>query len=161
MNQSDKLLFQLVKRGCKDDNGECRYCYNNLEGGQNEYDPAPHSDWCVFMDAVKHLVNRDIEDDITIGECYEPAMWIVDPETATKYLELLVKRAVRYHGISEEEALMSEKGNIGYYSGYFDPDTARRCHELFGAVHPIFGTSIVTPKQAFDTGFKLAKGDGK
>jgi len=161
MKLADKVLFQLVKRGCKDDNGECRYCYNNLTEVRNSFDPCQHSDWCVFMEAVKYLVNRELDDEMTIGECYEPAMWIADAETAAKYLRALVTHSVRFHGIPEDDALSAVKENIGYYSGYFDPDTARRCIDLFCAVHPIFGASIATPKQAFEAGYKLGKGDGE
>jgi hypothetical protein len=29
--------------------------------------------------------------------------------------------------------------NVGYLSGYYDPDTMARVQRLFGVVHPVFG----------------------
>lgn len=50
--------------------------------------------------------------------------------------------------------------NIGYLSGYYGTDDMRRIQEWFGAAHPIFGSAVPTPKEAFEAGRQLASGQG-
>ena len=47
--------------------------------------------------------------------------------------------------------------NIGYLTGYCDPDTMTRIQSWFGVAHPIFGTSTLTPEEAFNAGQEWAK----
>ena len=47
------------------------------------------------------------------------------------------------NNISEEDAAKAAISNIGYMSGYYDSKTATLLHKKYGAVHPIFGTSII------------------
>lgn len=44
--------------------------------------------------------------------------------------------------------------NIGYLSGYCSPERMAEIQELFGVSHPVFGKSIPTPKEAFETGLE-------
>jgi len=47
--------------------------------------------------------------------------------------------------------------NIGYLSGYYGRDDMRRIQEWFGVSHPIFGTSVPSPEDAFAAGEQMAK----
>lgn len=47
--------------------------------------------------------------------------------------------------------------NIGYISGYFDRETAKKILKVFETAHPIFGTSEPTPEEAFELGRKLGE----
>ena len=100
-----------------------------------------------------------LPDEMTIGDAYGPAMEIIDLDEAQKYLEALIDRNVRITGNTRAEAHRIELSNLGYYSGYYDHETMVRVNELFGAIHPIVGTStkLVSPKKAFKMGKKLVK----
>jgi hypothetical protein len=84
----------------------------------------------------------------TIGEIYGPAMEITDPEEAKVYFEALVKHILALDIedepkiTSREEAEKLIRGNLGYYSGYYDSKTMQRVFKLFSCAHPIFGTSV-------------------
>jgi hypothetical protein len=47
--------------------------------------------------------------------------------------------------------------NIGYLAGYCDTEIAQRIWDWFECAHPIFGTHIPTPDEAFNAGQRLAK----
>lgn len=79
-----------------------------------------------------------LEKDITIGQKYDPAMKIADQEEADWYFELCVEHCMSF-GNDRQKAEEIERGNIGYYAGYFDSETQQRVQKLFGAIHPIFG----------------------
>ncbi|KKK91992.1 hypothetical protein LCGC14_2707400, partial [marine sediment metagenome] len=93
---------------------------------------------------------------ITIGEKYNPAMKITDPEEAKAYFELCVQHCMKYSDkpMDREEAERIQSANIGYYAGYYDRETGRRVQKLFGVVHPIFGKvdDYPTPERAFVMG---------
>jgi len=57
--------------------------------------------------------------------------------------------------LSKKQARQLCLTNIGYTSGYGEPDEARRVLKLFGTTHPIFGKSYPTPQVAFEMGQKL------
>lgn len=46
--------------------------------------------------------------------------------------------------------------NIGYLAGYQDSATARQIWDWFQCAHPIFGTYLPTPEEAFEAGKKMA-----
>lgn len=46
--------------------------------------------------------------------------------------------------------------NVGYLSGYYDRDTMVKVQRMFGAAHPIFGSSVPTPDEAFAMGQEWA-----
>ncbi len=82
----------------------------------------------------------DFPDEITIGDCYGPAMKITDYNEAQEYLAGLIRRQMRLHpGRSFNDARKVELANLGYYSGYGSQETMKRVQALFGAVHPVFG----------------------
>lgn len=94
---------------------------------------------------------------ITIGDKYGPAMEITDQAEAIEYFEACVRHCMG-HGKDRAEAEKIERSNLGYYSGYYDGETAQRVFRLFNCSHPIFGTSLSRPtaQEAFDAGKKLA-----
>lgn len=99
-----------------------------------------------------------LPDHMTIGECYRPAMEIKTVEEAQDYFEALVERNMRIRPEhTREDAEKIERENIGYYAGYYDYETSQRVLTLFGAVHPIFGTSSPDAKAAFELGQELAE----
>lgn len=75
---------------------------------------------------------------ITIGEKYGPAMEITDQSEADAYLEECVQHSISL-GKTRKEAEAIERGNLGYYAGYYDNETRERVERLFRCSHPIFG----------------------
>jgi hypothetical protein len=78
------------------------------------------------------------------GEKYHPAMQVQTEQEATEYLHKLVMyHASRYDGSdgarTSEQIYAIERGNIGYWTGYFDGETYERVNRLFKSVHPVFG----------------------
>lgn len=49
------------------------------------------------------------------------------------------------------------EANVGYFTGYLTNAECRRIQSLFGVSHPIFGTTIPTPEEAFKAGVKWGK----
>lgn len=99
------------------------------------------------------------EDNATIGDLYHPAMVITDQAEAHEYLEALVQHCMRLSGVSREEAERIQRANLGYFSGYYDYETMLRVEELYGAVHPVFGSVQAGPpslEEAFEAGRNLA-----
>ncbi len=47
--------------------------------------------------------------------------------------------------------------NIGYMSGYYGHDDAKRIRDWFGVVHPIFGDTNPTPDEAYRAGLEWGK----
>lgn len=51
--------------------------------------------------------------------------------------------------------------NIGYLTGYFDPEIAAKMRKLFGVRHPVFAFGTPTAEEAFEAGLKLSEGVSK
>jgi hypothetical protein len=103
--------------------------------------------------------------DITIGEKYGPAMEITDQADADAYFEECVKHMMA-RGHSRPEAERLERHNLGYYAGYYGPETRERVERLFRCAHPIFGSIArhgpPTVEEAMTTGEtigRLVRGD--
>lgn len=47
--------------------------------------------------------------------------------------------------------------NIGYSSGYYSRDMAKKILELFEVEHPVFGRAQLTSEEAFELGKKLGE----
>lgn len=94
-----------------------------------------------------------MEDDRTIEETYGPAMEMTDQATADAYFEELVLSRVQ-SGLSREEAERLERGNLGYYAGYYCNEVRERVERLFDCAHPIFGkiAEVGPPRDAFAAG---------
>ncbi len=91
----------------------------------------------------------------TIGGLYRPAMEVQTQGEADAYLEALIGWSISYWGQTREEATKIQLSNIGYFTGYYDSDTAQRVMRLFRTAHPIFGTSTPTAEEALEAGRKL------
>ncbi len=112
------------------------------------------SKWPIEYDA-------SFSDLLTNGEVYGPAMEITDPEEAKFYFEKLVVRTMRVSGCTREEAIVTEKTNLGYYSGYYDQETIRRVQNLFDCKHPILGSADDIAELDARTVFALGVMQGK
>lgn len=76
----------------------------------------------------------------TFGEKYGPAMAIQTEEEARAWFEKCVEHTMTF-GKDRKEAEAVERLNIGYYTGYYDDETAERVMRLFNVTHPIFGNA--------------------
>ena len=76
---------------------------------------------------------------MTIGEKYRPAMELDDEGAAHDYFERCVEHTMFWHGKTREEAEQLERGNLGYFAGYYNSETRERVERLFKCAHPIFG----------------------
>lgn len=96
-----------------------------------------------------------MQEDITIGDKYRPAMAIQTQEEADRYFEECVAHAMA-HGYSREEAEKIERVNLAYFAGYYDNETRERVERLFRCAHPVFGSiaenGAPTPEEAFNMG---------
>jgi hypothetical protein len=90
--------------------------------------------------------------EITIGDKYSPAMKITDQAEADEYFEACVDHMMR-RGHSREEAERIERGNLGYYAGYYDHETRARVEQLFRCAHPIFGAIAQNGPPTFSEAF--------
>ena len=99
--------------------------------------------------------------EITLREKYAPAMNITDQSKADAYFEECVKHSMSF-GKTRAEAENLERGNLGYYAGYYDAETRERVERLFHCCHPVFGSiakdGAPTSERAFESGRKMARG---
>lgn len=89
----------------------------------------------------------------TYHDLYRPAIDITDEAGAAAYLEQLVTRHMRMTNHSREQAEAIERGNIGYYAGYFDPETRARVERLFQCEHPVFGAIATNGPPSLEEAF--------
>lgn len=91
---------------------------------------------------------------LTYGECLEPAMNITDEADAKQYFEAYL--AFQQKNMQEADGKHTAeeicKINLGYFAGYYDNETQKRVDILFNTQHPIFGSAIPTPAEAFECG---------
>jgi hypothetical protein len=99
--------------------------------------------------------------EMTIGEKYGPAMTITDEAEAAAYFERCVAHSMEHFGKTRHEAEELERANLGYYAGYYDPETRERVERLFSCAHPVFGKverfGQPTPEQAVAAGVRRAQ----
>lgn len=97
----------------------------------------------------------------TYGETLGPAMQITDQAEADAYFKALVDYHVARWHVSRAEAEKSERGNLGYYAGYYDSETRERVERLFRCSHPVFGSIAekgeLTAEEAFAMGKKWGR----
>lgn len=87
------------------------------------------------------------EDLVTVGDFMSKGIDHCDtPEEAQAFMALL--RGVSAHANED----------IGYLSGYYGRDDARRIREWFGVVHPVFGNHEPTFAEALLAGATMAAG---
>lgn len=98
---------------------------------------------------------------ITHGDKYGPAMKILDEDEAEAYFAACVEHTMKTFGTSREEAESSERMNLGYWAGYYDPETRARVERLFRCEHPVFGKIAdkgpPSPEEAFAAGVRFAE----
>ncbi len=97
----------------------------------------------------------------TYGDILTPTKEVENREEAKIYFEAYVAYLAEHQangepGMQGYDPTAVASANIGYYSGYFDNETMSRVQDLFDVSHPVFGRSIPTAKEAFDTGVLLA-----
>ncbi len=94
-------------------------------------------------------------DDISPAHKYGPALLITGAEEARAYFELCVEHTLRTSEVDRQAAERIERENIGYWGGYGTFEQRQRMERLFGAVHPVFGSTErgpVTAEQAMALG---------
>jgi hypothetical protein len=78
-------------------------------------------------------------------------------ERARELVDQQVREMVDVLQYAEPEARRITLVNIGYYSGYFDNETADKIMDLFETEHPIFGRTHPTPEEALRLGRELGQ----
>ncbi len=96
----------------------------------------------------------------TYGDIYGPAMSLTTKDEADDWWESAVANLTARCDLSREEAEDVVGQNLGYWTGYYDRETAQQAFELFAhrnVSHPIFGKRTdVTPEEAFSAGVRFA-----
>ena len=72
-----------------------------------------------------------IPDKATMGDKYGPAMEMKTQAEADAYFEELVIHNIAHSDHTKEEAEEIERGNLGYFAGYYDNKTRMRVEKLF------------------------------
>ena len=97
-----------------------------------------------------------MQDKITYGEKYDPAMKITDQAEADRYFNECVEHTMRMRPTDRADAERIERSNLGYWAGYCDNATRERVERLFRCAHPFFGAIAEngqpTPEEAFEMG---------
>ena len=102
-------------------------------------------------------MSKPLPTNITLRDKYGPAMAITEQAEADEYFARCVEHTMSF-GHSREKAEAINRGNLGYWAGYYDEETQVRVHRLFRCVHPFFGTTTPSTQKAFEAG--IAKGEG-
>lgn len=101
-----------------------------------------------------------MDENITIGDKYGPAMTITDQAEADAYFEQCVQHNLSFGEHDRAEAERVERMNLGYYAGYYDHETRLRVERLFRCRHPVFGSAEsgpADPTAAYMTGMQMGK----
>jgi len=88
---------------------------------------------------------------------YAAAMRVKTQQEAKEFLEALLQDISEKFGGTPESHRATQLSNIGYFTGYYDAETAERVVRLFGCEHPIFGRSRPTTDEAFDAGKRIGR----
>ena len=80
-----------------------------------------------------------IKTNVTFCERYGPAMDMKTQSEADEYFEALVLHNMQNSSHTKAEAIEIEKGNLGYFAGYYSNEVRQRVEKLFRCHHPIFG----------------------
>jgi hypothetical protein len=102
-----------------------------------------------------------MQDKITYGDKYDPAMSITDQAEADLYFNACVEHTMRVRPADRAEAERIERSNLGYWAGYYNNATRKRVERLFRCAHPIFGLiaekGAPTPEEALEIGRSMGK----
>ena len=97
-------------------------------------------------------------DTISYGEKYGPAMEIRDQADADVYFDRCVEHLMRRRPeMSRTDAERIERGNLGYFAGYYNAETMERVNRLFRTTHPVFGGTAPIAEEAFKAGRRMAE----
>ena len=84
-------------------------------------------------------------------------------ETYYKITEIIDK-ALTLEGAEQKEFVKEfcalgpyARQNVGYFSGYYNEEKARKIMDVFETSHPIFGSHRPTAQEAYEMGQKLGK----
>ncbi len=109
------------------------------------------------------MTTEEFPHDVKYGDKYGPAMEITEQADADAYFDKCVRHMMS-RGKTRTEAEKTERGNLGYYAGYYSAETGARVERLFCCQHPVFGSIEVngppTPEQALEAGFNIGKSKG-
>lgn len=97
---------------------------------------------------------------VSHGEKYGPVADILTQEAADAYFNGCVEHTMTEWGRTRDEAIATERQNIGYWAGYYDRETAARIHKLFRCYHPILGSfenDWPTVDEAYSAGKKAGE----
>jgi hypothetical protein len=99
-----------------------------------------------------------------MSDQFEEALKCSTKEEAEAWLSAEVQLFVESPDSSVDDPVEAEriiKENLGYFAGYYGDKEAEHIFEMFGVVHPIFGTATynkdVTPAEAFQAGVDWMK----
>lgn len=123
-------------------------------------DPKDAKAMIADMEARGDHTVPPFPDEATFGYIGHPAMFITQQALADAYLAAYVEHICRLRNWGHDETALAEatkiaRSNFGYWAGYYDYETQVRVERLFGAVHPIFGSTKngpVDPATAFNMG---------
>lgn len=81
-------------------------------------------------------------------------------EMLQRFDTLLQQLAEREGGTPESHRAI-QLSNVGYFTGYYSSETAKRVQDWLGTTHPIFGTShaegTLTSEAALQSGLELGR----
>lgn len=84
-------------------------------------------------------------------------------EQMQAYFEQHLKDCAEKFGGTPESHRAVQLSNVGYFSGYYSSETAKRVHDWLGATHPIFGAShadgTLKPEEALARGLALGRAE--
>lgn len=116
-------------------------------------------------------ISQKVQAAKTAGEMFELARTMKDPKErqifVTEYCAVIIaehKKAGKT--LTFDDAREVLRANLGYYAGYYGDDVRKEIEEMYGALHPVFGSIIKdgppTQTQAFYAGIRWGmQADGK
>jgi hypothetical protein len=82
-------------------------------------------------------------------------------EEMQRMFEQHLKDCAAKFGGTPESHRKIQLSNVGYFTGYYDSQTAKNVYNWLRATHPVFGTAHAygtqQPEDSFKTGFELGK----
>ena len=86
---------------------------------------------------------------MTYREQFDSAMKCTTKDEADKWLVTEVLRYEKEYEMRPGKATEVILCNLGYMAGYYSEEVSKKVLNLFGAAHPIFGTTRPSTEEAF------------